>query len=93
MRFAERKEKDQLIAGANKKEKRKTIRHVVHRVFTSEVYEISRYIAHRCYRFSITARRWVLLNINNSIRISLGEWLAARVGVYRVSFGKYVAVI
>lgn len=63
------------------------------RIHTSEVYEISRYTAHRCYRFSITARRWVLLNINNSIRISPGEWLAARVGVYRVSFGKYVAVI
>lgn len=91
--FAERKTK--LIARTEKKGgDKKTIKYVaMHRVFTSEVYEISRYIAHRCYRFSITARRWVLLNINNSIRISPGKRLAARVGVYRVSFGKYVAVI
>lgn len=66
--FAEKNTK--LIAGIEKRGGEKTTERIaMHRIFASEVYEISRYIAHRCYRFSITARRWVLLNINNSIRI------------------------
>lgn len=50
----------------------------------------------RCYRFPITGASLGItsLNINNSIRISLGKWEAGlTIRAYRVSFGKYVAVI